>query len=693
MFGLGCGPDRTTNDDDDDDDDSGEIEEVEDADGDGYCAAAECEDEELRPDDCDDSDPNVYPGAEELCDRKDNDCDDEVDENFDADGDGFVTEDEDECRLSYDATELDCNDFIATIHPGAEELCDGNDNDCNNLIDDGLDNDRDGHLSCAGDCDDTEATVNPLEIERDHGCDGLDNDCNGIIDDGGNGTAYDGIGDEFEDSDFDNFTVCEGDCDDLLVGVNPDAVEACDELDNDCDGLVDEDLDLDGDGWPDAYPNCAAEFGEVDCDDSDPNVYPGAPEICDMADNNCNGQIDENLDFDNDGFTSCEGDCEPLNGAINPTATEDCDGLDNDCDGIIDNGWDGDGDLQSSCAGDCDDTDPTVYSGAPQICDDGILDNDCDGQTDVVDVDVDNDGETECEGDCDETSATVNTSAPEVCNVQDDDCDGVIPADELDADNDGFISCTPYGCNLAVVADQNEAAFWTNFAGFGPLGLDTLAFVNAATSGVLEDADNFDGAQILIVYTLARGFTSDEHAVLDAWVDSGKSLIITGPDAMSELPGGGFLNGGDEDAIADLADLARSVTTGDANPPTALCTVSNTTTPVTNGSFGAFGLSTTFTAVSANHDNAIADLGRGAVRVASVGNKAKIIWTNVIGGGYVMYWNGNAGLTEWDGVFNTDLQDMLLNGLEVMNQNCSPLGLLGGDCDDTDATAYPGVCP
>ena len=51
-----------------------------------------------------------------------------------------------------------------------------------------------------------------------------------------------------------------------------------------------------------------------------------------------------------------------------------------------------------------------------------------------------------------------------------------------DSDNDGYVSCTPFGCNIAVVADQDEAAFWTNFAGFGPLGLDTIEFVDAAGS-------------------------------------------------------------------------------------------------------------------------------------------------------------------------------------------------------------------
>lgn len=688
-------PDPGPGDDDDavgDDDDSA-TSDVEDADGDGYCSGAECEDAELLGGDCDDTDAEVNPGFAELCDAKDNDCDDQIDEIFDADGDGFVDENVDDCRFAYDALELDCNDLIATIYPTAPELCDGNDNDCNNLIDDGLDEDRDGFLVCVNDCDDTEADVNPEQVEMTFGCDGLDNNCDGTIDNGGNGLAWDSIGDEFEDSDLDNFTECQGDCDDTNLNINPDGVEGCDEEDNDCDGLVDEDLDLDGDGWPDAYPNCAAVFGEVDCDDNDVSIFPGAPEVCDLEDNNCNGQIDENLDFDNDGFTSCEGDCQPLDPAINPTAFEDCDGVDNNCDGTIDNGWDADLDGVSACGGDCDDADPTVYMGAPQICDDGILDNDCDGQPDVVDVDVDGDLETECEGDCDETSNLVNTSAMEVCNAVDDDCDGVVPADELDDDNDGYISCTPWGCNIAVVADQNEAAFWTNFTGFGPLGMDFVDHVNAADSGVLEDMSNFDGSQVLVVYTSARGFTSAEHSAMDAWVDSGNSLIVTGPDAMSELAGGGFLSGGTQDDLNNVADLVRSVTTGDANPPTDLCTVSNATTDVTNGPYGAFGLTNTFTAESANHDAAMPDTSRSAVRVASVGNKSKVLWTDVLGGGYTLFWNGNASLTEWDGAFNADLQSMMLNALHVMNDSCSDLGLLGGDCDDLDATAFPGVCP
>lgn len=120
------------------------------------------------------------------------------------------------------------------------------------------------------------------------------------------------------------------------------------------DGLFTICADADGDG----IPVC-----DGDCDDSNADVYPGAPEICDLLDNQCSGDpgfgmVDEGFDIDGDTFSSCGGDCDDGNAAINPLATEICDGIDDNCDGVADEGFaDMDADGIADCV-DCAPADP-----------------------------------------------------------------------------------------------------------------------------------------------------------------------------------------------------------------------------------------------------------------------------------------------------------------------------------------------
>ena len=107
--------------------------------------------------------------------------------------------------------------------------------------------------------------------------------------------------------------------------------------------------DADGDGFP----------STVDCDDSNPAIHPGAIEICNGVDDNCDGNIDEGFDQDGDGYTSCAGDCNNVNPAIHPGAVEICNGIDDNCNGLVDEGGfpDTDGDGVPDCIDPDDDND------------------------------------------------------------------------------------------------------------------------------------------------------------------------------------------------------------------------------------------------------------------------------------------------------------------------------------------------
>lgn len=390
--------------------------------------------------DCDDSNQNVSPDANELCDGIDNNCNGETDEGFDFDDDGFL--DLTQCSL---VSGNDCNDRDRTVNVDAREVCDSKDNNCNGKTDEGFDQDGDGYASCSsGECDDGDAGVNEGEKEI---CDGQDNDCDGKSDEGfvdPNGTS------SCVDDDGDAYTEDDGDCDDKNKSINPKAKEVCDQKDNDCDEQVDEGYDEDND----AFKTC-----ENDCDDTNADVFPGADELCDDLDNDCNGEIDEIfVDSDGDGYRSGCGDCDDTNSEVRPNASEICDGLDNDCNQVVDDGFDLDSDGVAPCVGDCDDTNPNVNTQVAEVCD--LVDNNCDTRIDEG-FDVDGDSYSQCatSPDCNDNNPAVYPGSPEVCDGQDNNCDGA--SDEgYDADGDGFGDCQGQDCDdtdPSVKPNQTES--------------------------------------------------------------------------------------------------------------------------------------------------------------------------------------------------------------------------------------------
>jgi hypothetical protein len=204
-------------------------------------------------------------------------------------------------------------------------------------------------------------------------------------------------------------------------------------------------VDADGDGYT----------SDVDCNDNNASIHPGATEVCNGVDDNCNGSVDEGFDKDGDGFTTCGGDCNDANPAIRPGATEVCNSIDDDCDGLIDEGFDQDGDGYTTCGGDCNDANPQIHPNQPELCN-GIDDN-CNGQVDEA-FDADGDGYTACAGDCNDGNAAIHPGAVEVCDGLDDDCDGLVDEGFPDTDGDGLADCVDTDDDNDGVPDALDCA-------------------------------------------------------------------------------------------------------------------------------------------------------------------------------------------------------------------------------------------
>ncbi|MEY3212476.1 MAG: hypothetical protein RIT28_2957 [Pseudomonadota bacterium] len=604
--------------------------------------------------DCDDLNASAFPGGIEVCDGADNDCDglldsadDDVEEGSsatwlpDEDGDGYGDDagtPVDSCDQpeGYAIVGGDCDTADAAISPGAEELCDGFDNNCDGLTDgddpdlsggvftwyedldsDGFGDDAtvtescaqpDGYVSVGGDCDVSDADVSPGATEA---CDGLDNDCDGLadVDDPDLSSSVftwydDADGDGFGDDASATETCAQpagwvsvgGDCDESDADISPGATEACDELDNDCDGLIDDDDssvsvgltrwygDSDSDGYGGTrftLTACEQPSGYVtdatDCNDLRDDVNPAADELCDSVDNDCDSLIDDDdslasgegsawlPDGDGDGFgdsagapvTACVepagyvadgGDCDSADATIFPGAGETCDELDNDCDGLIDDDdsgvsgtstWYADADADTygssrystkACDApsgyvadktDCDDLRATVNPAATEVCDGGT-DNDCDGLTEDNDPSIDtSDGiAVYLDGDGDgfglDGTGLMRCALPSGYSTLDGDCD------------DSLAAVSPDGvevCNTGI--DEDCSGDSTGCGISGTLGVSNANFTLSDGSSSYLGYDmgagdiNGDGYDDLVVssYTITVGSATS----------AGRSYVLYGP--------------------------------------------------------------------------------------------------------------------------------------------------------------------
>ncbi|MEM7249757.1 MAG: MopE-related protein, partial [Acidobacteriota bacterium] len=402
-----------------------------------------------------------------------------------------------------------------------------------------------------------------------------------------------------------------------------------------CTSCTGSEIDLDADGQ-------TADDG--DCDDTDPTVYLGAPELCDGEDNNCDGVTPvTEVDNDADGYVECwpspgvtfnpvsitgGGDCDDALSAINPGATEISDGGDNDCDATtfhpdeVDDDWDCQCEDPSaancvlntaaSCAtmtgDDCDDTNALIFTGASEVCDG--LDNDCDGSVgdgtsgNPDEDDEDGDGYSPClDGDCVDdavtlaadyltergtvypggnaliAAASIHPGAENFCDGWINDCSGnggvdYLPdasnqPDEFDDDGDGFVECTDT-IGLATFAWGDNSitadAGLTGGNDCADVAADTPGFATADHEdifpGATEVCDGFDNdclGTVGALYLPTTGVETDDDN--DDYIECGVDV-----NGGNTNPAGGFVdNGALLTGGADCDDAVGTINPGEVD--------------------------------------------------------------------------------------------------------------------------------
>jgi hypothetical protein len=425
-----------------------------DDDGDCYCEGETCEGsvepscKVLDIGDCNDSDAAINPADVDAdgVSTCDNDCDDEDPDRFPGNDEIAIDGIDQDCDQVDDCyLDVDGDDFGSTIGPGDSLYCDGPQD-----------------AVVGGDCDDTNAQAFPGNTEVN--ANGVDEDCDGFencyVDSDGDGVGVPSVQTSPD-------LTCSGtglatttnDCADDDASIYPGASEQiADGVDQNCDGNELCYIDADGDAWGTAATTASADLTctspgvaaqSVDCDDSDAGRNPGMVEtVADGVDQNCDNLELCYVDDDNDDFGQS---------ATTPSANLACQGI-----GI------------APTDGDCSDTDPDAFPGAYEVVHDDI-DQDCDGSELCFD-DGDGDGwgdlaaissvkGTVCpvavlEGDCDDGDAGINPSASEVvADGIDQNCDtlescygdldgdlfagtSIVDSVDLDCDDEGEASVT-----------------------------------------------------------------------------------------------------------------------------------------------------------------------------------------------------------------------------------------------------------